>query len=288
MNPSLTVAQHAPELQPQQGRHLEGQQQPGGQAGRHLHHLHHPDQSHHLHQLQGEPEQQVEAEHPQKAWVGHHPFQLLARWIAAGHGALRCLGEGRQTPAAGEGGHRGDRAGDAPHHQIAIGPLAEHHRGDDQAAEAREDRAGEAGGVQAGPQGRDRRQLRGEGRVGQVHAGVGAHQQDRHHHVVPGALPEAPGGDPPHRRQADAEGQCCAQHPGQPRAPAAVGVVAQPADQRIIEGIPHLDHGEQRARDEGGQAGGAGEEREEVEAELGGGQSGAGIAEAVGDHQPAA
>ena len=195
------------------------------------------------------------------------------------------FGKGRQAPAAEQGGNGGDAAGDAAHQQIARRPLVEHQRGHDQATQASQDRSGEAGGIEAGANPLVGGELGGKRRVGQVDAGVGGHQQDRHHHVIGGALGDAARGNPPEGRQADAQWHRSPQHPGQARAPAGFGVIAEPADQGVIDGIPNLDHHQQRAGDEGRQPCGAGEKRKQVEAQLGGGQASAGIAKAVANHQ---
>ena len=65
-------------------------------------------------------------------------------------------------------------------------------------------------------------------------------------------------------------------------------MIAEPADQRVIQGIPDLAHREQAAGDECRQACGADEKGEEIKAQLGGGKSCAGVAQAVSKHQPAA
>ena len=202
----LSVRQQAPELQACQGAQLKRQQDPGGQIGRHVHHLHQPDQGHHLHQLQAKPQQQVQPQNHQESGVGTDPLELLQRRFALVAGALSPLGKGGQPPAAGEGGQGRDGACDPAHAQVALGAIAEHQRGHNQAAEPGQDRPCEARGVQAGANGCVGGELGGEGCIGQVHAGVSAHQQDRHHHVIKRALGQVPLGNPPHRCQADAQG----------------------------------------------------------------------------------
>ena len=103
-----------------------------------MHHLHQPDQGHHLHQLQTEPEQQIQPQHLATG-IAQHPLHLLQWWVAIWHRPLRPLGIGRQAPAAEQGGCRGNCAGDLTHAQVAAAAVGEHHRGHDQAAQARQD-----------------------------------------------------------------------------------------------------------------------------------------------------
>ena len=170
-----------------------------------MHHLHQPDQGHHLHQLQAEPEQQVQPQYLAEAGVGQHPFQLLHRRFVVGHRPLGPLGVGGQPPAAEQCGGGSDAAGDPAHGQVAPAPIGEHHRGHNQSAQAGQDGAGEPCRIQAGANGGVGRELGAEGGVGQVDAGVGGHQQDRHHGVVDRALHRVARWHPPHRRQADAQ-----------------------------------------------------------------------------------
>ena len=216
-----------------------------------MHQLHQPDQCHNLHQLQGKPQQEIQPHHLAEARVGQHPLQLLQRWFLVGRGTLCLFCIGGQPPAADQSGHRRNGSGNPTHHHIATTTIGEHQGGHDQSAQPSQDRSGETCSVQTRTRGGVLGQFGGESCVGQVHAGVGRHQQHRHHHVINGLLPHISGGYPPHRRQADAEGQSTAEHPGQPGAPAALGVVAEPADQRVVEAIPHFDHRQQRAGDEG-------------------------------------
>ena len=144
---------------------LKRQQNPGGQVGGDSHHLDQPDQGDHLHQLQPEPQQQVQPENHQKTRIGADPLELFQSGFSLVARSLRTLRERCKTPATSQRCQCCDGSGDASHAQITIGTVRQHDGSHDQATEPGKNRSSEPGCVQAGANRRAGGQLRGKCRM---------------------------------------------------------------------------------------------------------------------------
>ena len=151
-----------------------------------------------------------------------------------------------------------------------------------------DDRAREAGRVEPGAQGHAGGELGRQGRVGQVDPGVEAVGHDRDQQEDREFQPQPTGRHPPHQRHGKAQGHRTADDPGQSGPPGGLGLVTQPADDRIVDGIPEAGQHQHQARHPGRHAHGRGVEDEQIKADQGSGHAGAGIAHAVGPEHASA